>query len=155
MAIDTKLPIIHEQKQSLRETRRDAPELQCQLPTQPARSPSTEKEAWVAHTMLHQSTKSGKIQIPDRCEVCCSVGKVVAHHPNYNNPFYVIWLCRICHGKLHLGKFMSRQLMDICPPEMFEGDSEKLVALEATWNESVHVVDNECYIKGTLRTAIA
>ena len=154
MAIDTKLPIIHEQNQSLRETRRDAPELQCQLPTQPARSPSYKPEASHAHWVINWARASNQIKIPDRCEVCCAVGKVVAHHPNYNNSLFVVWLCHVCHGKLHLGKFMARHMVFDCLPEMFENDIEKSKAIETAWEESVHIVENECYIKGRLQTAI-
>lgn len=153
MAIDTKLPIIHKQKQYLQDTRRDAPELQCQLPTQPARIPFYKRTPNNCSQIVYQTKRNNLISIPDKCEVCCSVGKVIAHHPDYHMPLYVIWLCRICHGRLHLGKLMTQMQQD-CPPEIFESDNEKLIALETTWEESIHIVNNECYIKGTLQTAI-
>ena len=105
MAIDTKLPIIHNQKQCLRETRRDAPELQCQLPTQPARSLSYTKEANIAHIRVFYAKNHNLIQV-----------KV--------------------------------------SPELFETDNEKSTVIETAWQESVHIIDNECYIKGKLKTAI-
>jgi hypothetical protein len=34
------------------------------------------------------------------CEVC-SNKKVEAHHPNYNEPLKVVWLCRQHHAEVH------------------------------------------------------
>ena len=34
------------------------------------------------------------------CEVC-GASKVDAHHPDYNEPFVVVWLCRKHHMQLH------------------------------------------------------
>jgi hypothetical protein len=39
--------------------------------------------------------------IPDRCSLCHTIGPVNAHHPDYNKPLEVQWLCDSCHGEIH------------------------------------------------------
>lgn len=36
--------------------------------------------------------------------VICGDKKVHGHHPDYDYPFYVVWLCRKHHIALHRGK---------------------------------------------------
>jgi len=50
---------------------------------------------------LYQAIKSGKIVVPDACSECGKVGKVEAHHEDYDKPFDVIWLCKQCHENRH------------------------------------------------------
>lgn len=77
-----------------------------------------------ANSKIQYAVDSGKLIRPKKCEICGSEGKpdmtncknpwtgeplpdipaycpIVAHHPNYNNPLYVIWVCRKCHIKIH------------------------------------------------------
>jgi len=35
------------------------------------------------------------------CEVCGTEEWVEAHHPNYNEPFNIMWLCSLHHKKWH------------------------------------------------------
>lgn len=41
------------------------------------------------------------LEIPDKCEVCSGEEELQAHHPNYRNPFVLVWLCKRCHAYLH------------------------------------------------------
>jgi len=52
-----------------------------------------------ARMLLNSAVKSGKI-LKCNCKVCGSV-KSEAHHPDYNNPLDVVWLCRIHHIEEH------------------------------------------------------
>jgi len=42
----------------------------------------------------------GRIQAEARC-ADCACGQVEMHHPDYDNPLDVVWLCRPCHLKRH------------------------------------------------------
>ncbi len=43
-----------------------------------------------------------KLPHPNQCEVCDKQGKTVAHHPDYNDPSLVVFVCNICHGEIHI-----------------------------------------------------
>lgn len=43
--------------------------------------------------------RKNKIETPN-CSVC-GEPNAFAHHPDYEQPFSVIWLCRGCHAKEH------------------------------------------------------
>lgn len=46
--------------------------------------------------------KQGKIIRPIHCAYCNKKCKPDGHHyMGYNNPYKVIWLCKICHGAAH------------------------------------------------------
>jgi hypothetical protein len=45
--------------------------------------------------------KQGRIRRPTRCEECGEKGYVEGHHPDYQRPLYVEWLCSTCHHEIH------------------------------------------------------
>jgi hypothetical protein len=47
------------------------------------------------------AVRSGKIIRPSLCYFCGIDCKPDAHHPDYNKPLDVLWLCKSCHIKLH------------------------------------------------------
>lgn len=51
-----------------------------------------------AHIFAQRYLKATKL---DQCEFCHLRLAVHAHHPDYNKPFEVIWLCARCHQRLH------------------------------------------------------
>jgi uncharacterized protein with PIN domain len=60
------------------------------------------------HNILEYAIKKGVIKTKKRCENCKKVkvfkdGRtgVHAHHPDYNKPLEVIWLCQKCHHAWH------------------------------------------------------
>jgi len=45
---------------------------------------------------------SGKMQKPVLCTNCLKIKKNLhAHHPDYNKPLEVVWLCPKCHSSAH------------------------------------------------------
>ena len=50
-----------------------------------------------AYNKLHYAQKLGLIIKPDKCEKCHKVKVVQGHHPDYDNPLEVEWLCSKCH----------------------------------------------------------
>ena len=52
---------------------------------------------WLVGAML----KRGEIEKPSSCALCNATGRIVAHHPDYNYPKTIIWVCLKCHHKVH------------------------------------------------------
>jgi hypothetical protein len=57
-------------------------------------------QAKLAHKLTIEAIKSGKL-VKEPCEICESIDQIVAHHPDYERPLDVRWLCNPCHMKLH------------------------------------------------------
>ena len=54
-----------------------------------------------ARKLAHKAAASGKI-LKHPCEFAdCTKTKVEAHHPDYDYPLDVLWLCRNHHRELH------------------------------------------------------
>lgn len=48
--------------------------------------------------------------IPGPCAKC-GIGKAVGgHHVDYSQPLFVVWLCRLCHSKLHAQEERSKRV---------------------------------------------
>lgn len=58
--------------------------------------------AGIARDKLCHAVSNGKIIRPSICSKCGQGGRIHGHHPDYSKPFDVIWLCALCHGKMHL-----------------------------------------------------
>ena len=52
-----------------------------------------------AHVKVARAVRKGILN-KQCCEICFNE-KVEAHHPNYNEPLNVVWLCRQHHAELH------------------------------------------------------
>lgn len=57
-----------------------------------------------ARVKLRLAILSGKIRVPKKCVSCKQIKKLDGHHPDYNRPLEVVWLCRKCHIGLHKKK---------------------------------------------------
>jgi hypothetical protein len=72
---------------------------------------ATEQRTSRVRVMTSEAVREGLLDNKRPCVVCATPqgdtpggGKVVAlHHPDYRRAFYVIPLCRSCHGKVHAG----------------------------------------------------
>lgn len=50
---------------------------------------------------INNDVRYGKIVRPHRCQACKTRGRIVGHHPDYDKPREVVWLCQICHSAEH------------------------------------------------------
>ena len=50
-----------------------------------------------AQIAFHRALRNGLLKRPDKCSRCGLIGKIEGHHPDYDKPLEVIWLCRKCH----------------------------------------------------------
>jgi len=53
------------------------------------------------HWIIFQAIKRHGFQRQRVCQNCNSSQSILAHHPDYTKPLYVIWLCRSCHTSYH------------------------------------------------------
>ncbi len=54
-----------------------------------------------ARNTLNNAIRDGKLERLTYCEHCFREGLAEGHHPDYDKPLEVIWLCRGCHTELH------------------------------------------------------
>lgn len=62
---------------------------------------------WIAcrYISYHKITRS-------KCQLC-DKGKAQMHHPDYNNPFQVNFLCSKCHAKVTGNKVKAPGIIDL------------------------------------------
>lgn len=53
-----------------------------------------------SHYLIARAVKEGILVRPSKCEKCGKTCKPEGHHPDYNEPFKVKWLCHKCHSKI-------------------------------------------------------
>jgi hypothetical protein len=41
----------------------------------------------------------------EKCGIDARHAPLHRHHPDYNNPLNVVWLCAVCHGEMHRKQF--------------------------------------------------
>jgi len=56
-----------------------------------------------ARQRFNYALSRGRVIKPENCSKCKSVKKLDAHHPDYKKELEIIWLCRLCHLRLHHG----------------------------------------------------
>ena len=62
-----------------------------------------------AHDITEKAIQKGVLVRPDICDTCGGDGRkfrdgrhpIQAHHPDYNKPLEVMWLCQPCHHEWH------------------------------------------------------
>lgn len=58
-----------------------------------------------AHDLFKSALHFGKIVRPEICSRCGKSGKIHGHHEDYSKPLEVIWLCSVCHARMHKMKY--------------------------------------------------
>ncbi|MDE2020579.1 MAG: hypothetical protein KGJ13_09615 [Patescibacteria group bacterium] len=64
------------------------------------------KERWAdknkikrkAQFAANNALRDGKIKRSEICEICGAKGELEKHHPDYEKPLLIQWLCLKCHG---------------------------------------------------------
>ena len=64
-----------------------------------------------AHKYVHDAIERGRLQRPDVCEDCGKTGGIQAHHPDYNKPKEIRWLCHACHRSAHYEAMVDAALV--------------------------------------------
>lgn len=54
-----------------------------------------------AQRLVQAAVAAGLIHKPTHCEHCHVEAPLEGHHPNYDQPLNVTWLCRDCHQAEH------------------------------------------------------
>jgi hypothetical protein len=63
-----------------------------------------DKEKRSARRKVHYALEKGEIERPSKCQCCLTEGPVQAHHPDYEKPLEISWLCIECHNMLHVSQ---------------------------------------------------
>jgi len=58
-----------------------------------------------AQRLLQIAVKTGKVK-KQNCKECGSDKNIQGHHEDYTKPLEVLWLCPLCHKRLHITKLM-------------------------------------------------
>lgn len=59
------------------------------------------KEKVNAENKLRRAIIAGKVNKPEKCEICGKITKLEAHHQDYSQPLKVQFLCMTCHKLEH------------------------------------------------------
>lgn len=60
-------------------------------------------EKYKARTIISNSIRDGWLEKPENCSLCGEYSKIIhGHHPDYNLPTFVKWLCPSCHRSMHV-----------------------------------------------------
>lgn len=74
----------------------------------------------IANGRVHDITEraiENKILIrPTVCSQCGKTGAIEAHHPDYNKPLEVTWLCQPCHHEWHKNNRAVKLTITLPPP---------------------------------------
>jgi hypothetical protein len=54
-----------------------------------------------ARKAAYYAMRSGKIKVPDECEMCGSPAEFQLHHEDYAKPLEVVRICEGCHRLMH------------------------------------------------------
>ena len=52
-----------------------------------------------AEQAVSNAIRDGKLLRSSQCSQCGATGDIEAHHPDYDKPLDVVWLCTACHGE--------------------------------------------------------
>ena len=66
-------------------------------------------ERYAAKILLNNAIRSGRIKRPERCSVCNKKTRICGHHEDYYKPLDVVWVCQVCHKRIHNGNFRNKE----------------------------------------------
>ena len=95
---DKKLAYLAEYKEKNRE-RVNAKQREYEA-ANPRRNRPVDRQKQIAQSRLNQGISKGEVE-RQPCEYCGSTRNVVGHHPDYDKPLDVIWLCQKHHTLEH------------------------------------------------------
>lgn len=75
-----------------------------------ATPPSTAQERVRAQGLINMRVKRGLIEKPHRCDRCGKQKRLDSHHPDYQQPDLVAWVCRSCHMLCHNRPDVEREV---------------------------------------------
>ena len=56
-----------------------------------------------ADAAFRRALRVGRLVRPTECSACGEAKpRIAGHHPDYDKPLEVVWLCMQCHGKRHI-----------------------------------------------------
>ena len=103
-----------------------------------------------AGRLLRKALRKGQVIKAERCEACGSTEYMVAHHPDYDKPLEVLWVCSSCHKKLHLsiaGEARKGSRPYINPLDKIARRREKVqpetVEVVERWTPTEHIISVE------------
>ena len=80
-----------------------------------ARQANEKKRRWPKENRVKAKTNwavaRGLLARPNFCSLCGGNGKILAHHPDYDKPLEVIWVCYPCHHLLHAHNSQLKEKM--------------------------------------------
>lgn len=80
---------------------------------------TTKEEKGRAHNIVSNAIKKGILVRPENCSQCFQNVFCEAHHPDYDEPLNVIWLCRTCHKSNHIREKNTHSPIEISPRKAF------------------------------------
>lgn len=82
--------------------RRQRPEVRAYYLEKYRRYGQANPEKRSAHSAVQAALKRGELERPAVCSSCGTGSRrIEAHHPDYDKPLEVIWLCTVCHRRDH------------------------------------------------------
>lgn len=70
---------------------------------------------WKIHQRVSKIIKKLWIDRPSKCTICWCENKIYAHHPDYNKPYEVVFVCQPCHSKIHSWKIKCPTPLKLLP----------------------------------------
>lgn len=94
---------------------------------------SKEMWYWFIHAKVSRLIKKLWIR-PKECPICWYISdKIIAHHPDYNKPYEVVFCCNSCHKLIHLWELELKEeyISTLCESE----DWVQLIKCEKCWTK--------------------
>lgn len=70
------------------------------------------KGYWKIHTKTDREIKKLWIR-PNKCPLCWYEWRIIAHHPDYNKRYEIVFCCQICHDGIHKWKIIDYPIVNL------------------------------------------